>query len=53
MYSISRKYGLTLEALKILNDKTENKVAIGERIRVSDKDWQTIFIIIDELLYII
>jgi len=38
MYSISRKYGLTLEALKILNDKTENKVAIGERIRVSDKD---------------
>lgn len=38
MYSISRKYGLTLEALKTLNDKTENEVAIGERLKVSDKD---------------
>jgi membrane-bound lytic murein transglycosylase D len=38
MYSISRKYGLTLEALKSLNNKNENTVAIGERLRVSSND---------------
>ena len=38
LYSISIKYGLTIETLKRINNKTENEVAIGERLRISVKE---------------
>lgn len=38
MYSISRKYGLTLDELKKVNDKTENEVGIGERMKIPVKE---------------
>ncbi len=35
MYSISRKYGLTVEALKRINNKEEDDVTIGEQLKIS------------------
>ena len=38
LYSISSKYGLTLEKLKSLNDKLDGNIAIGERIMISSEE---------------
>lgn len=35
LYSISRKYGVTIEELKLINNKEDVDVAIGEHLKVS------------------
>ena len=36
LYSISRKYGITIEELKFVNHKSDNNVNVGEQLKVPD-----------------
>ncbi|MDO6737678.1 LysM domain-containing protein [Wenyingzhuangia sp. 2_MG-2023] len=34
LYSISKKYGLTVDALKKMNDLRSNDISIGQELRI-------------------